>query len=67
MILPIYDKYCYEIEFGDRIFKQNNNGSYGSHYFNFIVFIGYGVYNFLNAFGMTIDWKIMREYHECRI
>ena len=30
VFLNLYDKYSYEIEFGDRIFKQNNKKSYGS-------------------------------------
>jgi hypothetical protein len=30
MFMNIYSKFCYEIEFGDRIFKQNSNGTFGS-------------------------------------
>ena len=28
--LKLYSKYCYELDIGERIFKQNNNGSFGS-------------------------------------
>ena len=28
--MTIYSKFCYEIEFGDKLFKHNENGSYGS-------------------------------------
>ncbi len=28
--LSVYSKYCYELDLGDRIFKQNNGGSFGS-------------------------------------
>lgn len=28
--MSIYSKFCYEIEFGDKLFKQNENGNYGS-------------------------------------
>lgn len=30
MFLNLYSKYSYELDFGDRIFKQNNGGSFGS-------------------------------------
>lgn len=28
--MSIYSKFCYEIEFGDKLFKKNHDGSYGS-------------------------------------
>ena len=65
--MKVYNKFCYEIEFGDRVFKQNSNGSFGSEHFNFIVFLGYGLYNVLTMFGIHLKWFTMRKYHECRI
>ena len=28
--MNFYTKFCFEVEFGDKLFKQNNNGSFGS-------------------------------------
>ena len=30
MFLNLYSKYSYELDIGDKIFKQNNGGSFGS-------------------------------------
>lgn len=66
MFLNLYSKYSYELDFGDRIFKQNNGGSFGSENFNFVVFIGYLFFVFLDKFGVTLNWKTMKRYHKCR-
>lgn len=66
--MNFYTKFCYEIEFGDKIFKQNNNnGSFGSEHFNFVVFLGYSIYNIFAEFGIYLKWKTMKKYHDCRI
>ena len=46
-VIAIYDKYSYELEFGDRIFKRDNNTSYGSESFNLLTFFGYKIFCFL--------------------
>ena len=46
-VIAIYDKYSYELEFGDRIFKRDNNTSYGSESFNLLIFFGYNLFSFL--------------------
>jgi hypothetical protein len=66
MFLNTYSKYCYELDFGDRIFQQKGGGSFGSQNFNFIVFIGYLFFLLLDKFGITLNWKTMRRYHQCR-
>ena len=66
MFLNLYSKYCYELDFGDRIFKQNNGGSFGSHNFNFIVFLGYLFFVFMTKFGVVLNWDSMKKYHQCR-
>jgi hypothetical protein len=66
-VMSIYSKFCYEIEFGDKIYKQNNNGSFGSEDFNFIVYLGYGFFNILTMVGITLNWKAMKKYHKCRL
>lgn len=65
-ILNLYSKYCYELDMGDRIFKQNNGGSFGSENFNFIVFLGYLIFIFFSKFGVILNWKNMKKYHQCR-
>jgi ABC-type multidrug transport system permease subunit len=67
VVISLYSQFCYEIEFGDRIFKQNQNGSYGSEDFNFIVYLGYGIFNVLAKFGIIVNWKAMKKYHKCRL
>ena len=64
--LSIYSKFTYEIEFGDRIFKQDSKCSYGSEHFNFIVYMGYAVFYILKLFGVTLNWKSMKKYYECQ-
>ena len=66
MFLNLYSKYCYELDFGDRIFKQKNGGSFGSHNFNFIVFLGYLFFVFMMKFGIILNWNSMKKYHSCR-
>lgn len=66
LFLKIYSKYSYELNLGDKIFKQNNGGSFGSEHFNFIVFMGYVIYQILSRFGILKNWKTMKRYHECR-
>lgn len=65
-IINLYSKYCYELDMGDRIFKQNNGGSFGSENFNFIVFLGYLIFVCFEKFGIILNWKNMKKYHQCR-
>jgi hypothetical protein len=65
-ILSLYSRYCFELDMGDRIFKQNNGGSFGSENFNFIVFIGYLIFMFFSKVGLMLNWTTMRKYHQCR-
>jgi hypothetical protein len=67
VLFSIYDKFGYEIEFGDRSFSQENMGSYGSEHFNFVVFLGYGFFQILKMFGCSLEWKTMKRFHECRM
>ena len=64
--LKLYSKYCYELDLGDSIFKQNNNSSFGSQNFNFIVFFGYVAFNILTKFNRVLEWKVMKNFHNCR-
>ena len=64
--LTLYSKYSYELDIGDRIFKENNNGSFGSENFNFIVFLGYLFFILLTKFGIVLNWKSMKKFHRCR-
>ncbi len=51
---------------GDRLFKQNSGGSFGSENFNFILFLGYLIYLLFTKFNIYLNWKTMRKYHQCR-
>ena len=65
-VIGIYDKYSYELEFGDRIFKRDNNTSYGSENFNLLHFFGYNIFCFLLKCGYEMNWPRMKIIHECR-
>ena len=67
MFLNFYSKYSYELDIGDKIFKQNNGGSFGSENFNFVVFMGYLVFVIVSKFGIILNWKTMKRYHKCRM
>ena len=62
LIFSNFNKNCYEIEFGDRIFRQNNKKSYGSEGFNMIVYLGYKLFKGLLMLGIHLDWKSMKQY-----
>lgn len=66
LFLNLYSKYSYELDLGDCIFKENNNGSFGSENFNFIVFLGYLVFVLFSKFGVILNWKTMKKFHRCR-
>lgn len=67
IFLKLYSKYSYELEFGDKIFKETDNGGFGSENFNFVVFLGYMVFNMLATVGLMLNWKTMKKYHRCRM
>ena len=66
IFLKFYSKYSYELDVADKIFKENNGGSFGSEHFNFIVFLGYSIFNMFTKFGIILNWKTMKKYHRCR-
>ena len=66
IFLKFYSKYSYELDIGEKIFKSNNGGSFGAENFNFIVFIGYSVFNMVSKFGIILNWKTMKKFHKCR-
>lgn len=65
--LKLYSKYTYQLDLGDKIFKQNHGGSFGSQNFNFVVFIGYLFFNLFTKFSVVLNWKTMKKFHTCRM
>ena len=45
------------------MFEKEHHGSFGSKNFNFIVFMGYLVFNAFTKFNTFLSWEVMKKYH----
>lgn len=66
LFMNVYTEFAYQIDMGDRLYKYQRNNKLQSEKFNFIVFIGYLIYEFLVNIGCKIEWQLMKKYSECR-